>query len=40
MLCAPNNKVEACPLNFPETAFYQNGVCVELFKTDHETGLL
>lgn len=40
MLCAPNNKVAACPVQFPDTAFYQNGVCIDLVNTCADTGFL
>lgn len=40
MLCAPNSQIAACPLLFPETVFYNNGICIDLVKTDAETGLL
>ena len=40
MLVVPSSQVEAFPLNFPETAFYANGLASELIKTDPKTGLL
>jgi hypothetical protein len=32
--------IDACPLNFPETCFYQEGVAVEVIKTDFSSGRL
>ena len=39
-LCAPNAQIEACPIIFPETAFYLNGSPVEIVKTDNDSGNL
>ena len=39
-LCAPNSHIDACPLNVPETCFYQDGHAVEVIKTDFATGKL
>jgi hypothetical protein len=39
-LCAPTPQIESCPILFPDTAFYKDGVALELIKTDPDTGLL
>jgi hypothetical protein len=40
LLTAPCKQIEACPVNFPETAFYRRGVAVEMIKTDAQSHLL
>ncbi len=39
-LCAPNNKIEAMQLMFPDSVFLKNGQFIEMIKTDVDTGLL
>lgn len=39
-LLAPNNQIEACQMNFPDTVFFEEGKPIEIIKTDSETGLL
>jgi hypothetical protein len=38
MLQAPNAYIEPFKVNFPDTVFYINGVCIDLVKNDSETG--
>jgi len=40
MLLAPNGKVQAFPVNFPDTAFFCNGECKIIIGTDPRTGQL
>ena len=39
-LCQPSPKVEACPVLFPDTVFFENGVAQAILQTNPATGLL
>ena len=40
MLCSPNNSIESCNINFPETIFYKSGAPVELYKNQSDSNNL
>lgn len=40
MLCAPNDKVCSFQINFPDTAFVENGIFAAIIRTENRTSSL